>query len=180
GGAAPWSADLRLVGVGDAARALPPEDAKVTARGNRVELTRGDVTEWYVNGPLGLEQGFTLAARPATLAQAREIVIDVAVGGGLVPFAAGVDAIDLRDAKGNTALRVRDVFATDAAGKTLPAHLRLAERTLRLSVDDRGATYPIVIDPMYASDGDLVALDGAPSSHLGRAVAVDGDTAILG
>jgi hypothetical protein len=34
------------------------------ASGNRVEYHRGALTEWYVNGPLGLEQGFTLAQPP--------------------------------------------------------------------------------------------------------------------
>ena len=32
---------------------------------NRVEYRRpGGVVEWYINGPLGLEQGFDLAAPP--------------------------------------------------------------------------------------------------------------------
>src|ERR1700733_3564221 len=31
---------------------------------NRVEYRRGSLTEWYLNGPFGLEQGFTLTARP--------------------------------------------------------------------------------------------------------------------
>ena len=32
---------------------------------NRVVYRHGSLEEWYVNGPLGLEQGFTLGARPA-------------------------------------------------------------------------------------------------------------------
>jgi hypothetical protein len=34
------------------------------ARTNRVEYKRGALTEWYINGPPGLEQGFTLAKPP--------------------------------------------------------------------------------------------------------------------
>ena len=33
--------------------------------GARVEYRRDGLTEWYINGPRGLEQGFTLAAPPA-------------------------------------------------------------------------------------------------------------------
>ena len=40
------------------------EAAEPRAEANRVEYRRGEVTEWYVNGPLGLEQGFTLARAP--------------------------------------------------------------------------------------------------------------------
>ena len=34
------------------------------ATANRVEYRRGALTEWYVNGPLGLEQGLTLERAP--------------------------------------------------------------------------------------------------------------------
>jgi trimeric autotransporter adhesin len=37
------------------------------ASGNRVVYRHGSVAEWYVNGLLGLEQGFTIAARPGGL-----------------------------------------------------------------------------------------------------------------
>ena len=54
---------LRSIGYGDELR--PVAAAAPTATKNRVEYRRGGLTEWYVNGPLGLEQGFTLAAPPA-------------------------------------------------------------------------------------------------------------------
>jgi hypothetical protein len=34
------------------------------AQGNRVVYRRGALSEWYANGPLGLEQGFTLSRPP--------------------------------------------------------------------------------------------------------------------
>jgi hypothetical protein len=34
------------------------------ARANRVSYRRGSLREWYANGPLGVEQGFDVAARP--------------------------------------------------------------------------------------------------------------------
>lgn len=39
--------------------------SRPSSAGNRVTYRRGGLTEWYRNGPLGLEQGFTLARRPA-------------------------------------------------------------------------------------------------------------------
>jgi hypothetical protein len=41
------------------------EPAQPHARGNRVEFDRGALTEWYVNRPAGMEQGFTLSRAPA-------------------------------------------------------------------------------------------------------------------
>ena len=38
------------------------------AHANRVTYTHGRVTEWYANGPLGLEQGFDVRTPPATTA----------------------------------------------------------------------------------------------------------------
>src|SRR5207244_2621193 len=49
---------LRAVGYGSSLRglnAVPP-----TVSGNRVAYRRAWLTEWYANGPLGLEQGFAV------------------------------------------------------------------------------------------------------------------------
>ncbi len=47
---------LRLLGYGS---------ASPRAHANRVTYQHGPVTEWYSNGPLGLEQGFDVQARAA-------------------------------------------------------------------------------------------------------------------
>ncbi len=57
---------LSLVGYGYEGRMQQPVAGEPTAAGQRVEIVRGPVTEWYVNRPTGLEQGFTLAERPAS------------------------------------------------------------------------------------------------------------------
>ena len=41
------------------------------ASANRVTYARGPISEWYVNGPLGLEQGFTIAVRRLASARRR-------------------------------------------------------------------------------------------------------------
>jgi hypothetical protein len=43
--------------------------------GNRVSYDRGVIEEWYVNGPLGLEQGFTVKQ-----AVGPEVVLDLGFG----------------------------------------------------------------------------------------------------
>jgi len=52
-----------LVGGGDASTAVTGNDP--VPSDNRVEVDHGAVTEWYVNGPFGLQQGFTVEGAPA-------------------------------------------------------------------------------------------------------------------
>ncbi|MBI4574001.1 MAG: hypothetical protein HY713_12045 [candidate division NC10 bacterium] len=61
-GPARWHLALTSVGYGDSLHPAAP--AIPQAMANRVEYRRGSLTEWYLNGPLGLEQGFTLATPP--------------------------------------------------------------------------------------------------------------------
>ena len=56
---------LRLSGYGYGGSLRGLAAVAPTASANRVLYRHGSLSEWYANGPLGLEQGFTLAARPA-------------------------------------------------------------------------------------------------------------------
>src|SRR5579884_600040 len=55
---------LTLRAWGHGARLRPLGAVAPRARANEVVYQRGGLAEWYANGPLGLEQGFTVAARP--------------------------------------------------------------------------------------------------------------------
>ena len=54
-----------LVALGRGQRLAPVRAAQPVAADGEVRYDRGTLAEWYRNGPLGLEQGFTLAAPPA-------------------------------------------------------------------------------------------------------------------
>ena len=62
-----WEWGLSLVGYGRGERVLAVETARLSPDENRIEYDRGPVSEWYVNGPRGLKQGFTLAGPPELL-----------------------------------------------------------------------------------------------------------------
>jgi hypothetical protein len=147
--------------------------AMPTASGNRVSYRRSGVTEWYVNGPAGLEQGFTLAG-PQTLS--------LRVSGTLVPNQRGQAIEFTRGTHGAVVLRYSGLTAFDAGGRTLPARLEFTGRTLTLRVDDRGARYPLTIDPMIQQGPALVPSDGTGSGDFGWSVALssDGNTALIG
>lgn len=59
--------DLRLAfsGIGRAGRLRAPTSAKAEIEGARILYRHGPgLTQWFINSPLGLEQGFTLEHRP--------------------------------------------------------------------------------------------------------------------
>lgn len=80
---------------------------------------------------------------------------------------------------GQETLRYRSLEAVDATGRALPAWLQLDEQTRRLRVDDTSARYPVTIDP-FVERATLTASDGSGQDHLGLAVAVSGDTIVVG
>ena len=139
---------------------------------------RGGVQEWYANGPLGLEQGFTLPRRPS------------GGGGGPLTLALGLPAgTRARVADGELVLgrsgraRVRysGLVAVDARGRSLRAWLHTRMGLLLVRVDDRGARYPVRVDP-FVQAAKLTAKFGAVGDQLGfsSAVSRDGQTVVAG
>jgi hypothetical protein len=171
-----WSLALERYGRGT--RETPLPQATPTAFANRVEYRRGPVTEWYVNGPIGLEQGFTLARPPA--GAAGEVSLALVSSGDFTPRLDDDErGVTLVDREGRPGLRYAGLTAFDAEGRELPARLDIEANVLRLSVDDRGAQYPITVDPIIER-ARLLASDSAPNAMFGFAVAISGDTIVVG
>ncbi|MGO9754539.1 MAG: FG-GAP repeat protein [Solirubrobacteraceae bacterium] len=49
-----------------------------------------------------------------------------------------------------------------------------------VEVDDRDARYPVRVDPLLAQSGELISSDGTAGGGFGGAVAVSGDTVVVG
>src|SRR5262249_44351760 len=140
--------------------------------GNRVSYRRGNVTEWYVKGPLGLEQGFTFAKRTGS----PRLTVTQTLGGDLTPRQHG-QAIEF----GN-GLRDSGLHADDAHGRKLPARMSLSGRTLVLRVDAGNARYPVTIDPLFVVQQKLAPDNANLNAHFGKTLALsaDGNTALIG
>ncbi|MFO0695322.1 MAG: hypothetical protein U0230_17295 [Polyangiales bacterium] len=174
------SAVLRLRSVGrDHAEAVAAPTSTRTER-NAIRMLRDDLVEWYLNGPLGLEQGFELSERPAG-----EGALHVAVGvEGLVPTLAE-GYVSLRDAAGHEKLRYSDLFAYDAEGDDVPARLAVVDGSIVLEVDDRDARYPLVIDPLITSqqarvDNPEAAKSGQYGATMASALAASVSWVVVG
>ena len=171
---------LQTSGYGYGDTLFPVSAAAPEATSNMVEYQRGGMTEWYANGPLGLEQGFTLA-KPPGKPNGQPLTLALALSGDLV---AGLEpsrtALALTGNAGRAALRYSGLTARDATGRELPSWLELrGQRLLLLRVDDRGARYPLVVDP-WMQQAELTASDGAFADEFGLSVAVSGNTAVVG
>ncbi|MDQ2737398.1 MAG: FG-GAP repeat protein [Actinomycetota bacterium] len=128
---------MHATAISTATGNIPVTVAQPIIAGSRVEYRRDGLTEWYVNGPHGLEQGFTVAALPTEAAQ---FTLALAVTGD-VPTQTD-SGLMIGD------LRYRDLAATDAAGAILPAHLDLADGAIQIVVDATGAQWPVTVDPL--------------------------------
>ena len=178
-----WRLGLRTEALGREGRTAAVPDAAPTVDGCRVEYRRGALVEWYENGPLGLEQGFTVEAESAGPASSTELEIRIAVdgdwdgrlapGGGAIAFTAREEAVTLRYEK---------LRAWDAKGTALPALMDWAEGRIVLRVEATEARYPVTIDPLLVVEqAQLLAVGPpAPGEDLGTSVAIDGDLAVVG
>ena len=155
------------------------QPARLQATKNRVEYRRGALSEWYVNGPLGLEQGFTLAKPPAQR-NSRPLTLSLTLSGTLQPsLAPGASGLSLALEGRQVSLRYGGLIAWDASGRQLPASLVLEGKTLLVHIEDTGARYPLTIDPLF-EHAKLTASDSLAGDLLGFSVAVDGDTVVVG
>jgi hypothetical protein len=171
-GRAAVSIAVSAYGYASSLKRVGPAAARVSA--NRVSYARPGLREWYANGPLGLEQGFDVAARPND--GTGPLTIALALSGTLRPRSAG-DSV-LLTGKG-TALRYGGLVATDASGRRLRSWLSLVAGRLLIHVNDRGARYPLRIDPLV-QQAELTASGGEPEDYMGWSVAISGDTIVVG
>ncbi|HEY3829234.1 MAG TPA: FG-GAP repeat protein [Solirubrobacteraceae bacterium] len=165
-GSTRFAISLKAFGRGSALGAIAVSSPVASA--NRVSYAHGSLSEWWANGPLGLEQGFDIARRPAG---AGALTLALAV-----PRSARLERGALSLPGG---LRYTGVHATDAGGRTLPAWLQMRDGRVLLRVDDRGARYPLRVDP-FVQQAELTSADAGAEDDLGDSVAVSGDTAVVG
>ncbi len=165
--------------VGRAGRLQPLATAAPQAHADRVTYARGaGVSEWYTAGPLGVEQGFTLSRRPAGRSGAATLALALAGS----PARIAGHRVEFLARSGRVALRYGGLVASDARGRRLAARLSLSGSRLLVRVADRGARYPLRIDPFIQQGSKLTASDETGSGGFGSSVAVSGDgsTVLIG
>ena len=176
-GAWEWGLDLVRFGAAGHECAVDHADC-ADADGSRLSRTRAaGLVEWYENGAAGLEHGFTVTETPE--------------GDGLLSFVLAIrgslaaepesDGLGARfvDERLGAVLAYRGLAAFDADGRSLPAGIEVAGGDVTIRVDARGARAPIVVDPIL-QQVYLKASNTNIADYFGHAVAISGDTAVIG
>jgi hypothetical protein len=141
-----WSFTWSLTAWGREDRLESVSATRPFSDAHRVEYRRPGFVEWYDNTEQGLEQGFTVAAAPEGEGH---LCFEGRLGGDLeAALQDDGQAIAFLDEGSARVLQYSKLVAWDATGRELPGQMALADGAIRLSVDDTGAEYPIVVDPL--------------------------------
>jgi hypothetical protein len=170
-----WGLSLQGYGYGDALN--PLHAVAPHAKQNLVEFKRGPLTEWYANGPMGLEQGFTIAKRPGR-SNGQPLTLAMAFSSDLSVKTVDDKGFTLNQS-GKPQLSYGAIAAWDADGQELNAWVDVREKKVLLRVQDANAHYPIFIDPTIKRV-ELTSSEGQNDEELGWNVAISGNTIAVG
>ncbi len=171
---------LRFAGMGYGDLLATVYATAPTAARNRVSFRRDGYTEWYANGPLGLEQGFTIERRPhGTASRPLTLAIDVS-GNAHVSLGPHGGAAYLRH--GRDLLRYTGLSVTDANGRALRSWFAMRAGGILLEVDADRAAYPLRVDPLVQQGSKLTGTAKVWRGDVGVSVALstNGNTALVG
>lgn len=172
------SLSLQRLGYGAALQPVAPG----TVSGDRqtINIAREGVQEWYINGPDGLEHGFTLAEPPGAPQQGVPLRLALQVSAGWRAMASeDGQQVRLRSAGGQV-VEYSKLVVRDRRERHIPARLTVADEQVVIEVEDSAAAYPLTIDPLFSLQQKLQAADGASWDYFGNAVALSGDTLVVG
>ena len=173
------SLSLHGIGYGEALQAVGP--GEVYADKQTINLRRySGLREWYVNGPDGLEQGFTLSEPPGVRQSGAPLRLALQVSAGWRAVADEDGKLVTLRGPHDEAVEYGKLVVRDSLGRNIPARLTVAEERVVIEAEDGDAAYPLTIDPLFVLQQKLTAADGAANDCLGYAVALDGDTALVG
>jgi len=168
-----WNLKLTLAGIGRENDTLsPPLDNSPAVTGPRIEYRRGAVTEWYENRPEGLEQGFEVKEKAGGEGN---LSLLVRFEGTARPrLSRDARTIDFLADGRVSVLHYGTLKAFDAEKNPLAGRFELAGDTIRMVIDDAGAVYPILVDPLlvspvWSAEGDQ------DSAQFGLSVGTAGD-----
>ncbi len=162
---------MHLAGMGRGSGISPfARTAEISFTDNRVELRHEGISEWYVNGPEGLEQGFTVFQRPAGTGP---LTLSLSVLGAETRLQGEKILLVTRSGR---KLEYGKLYVSDARGRGIDASMApSAEGMIRITVQDMLAEYPLVIDPLISSPADAMVESNQEGAMMGHSVSGAGD-----
>ncbi|HEX5313796.1 MAG TPA: hypothetical protein VFX38_02675 [Gammaproteobacteria bacterium] len=180
---------LHLAAFGRGARLAPVAAVNPVIEANRVSYRHGNLSEWWRVLPMGFEQGFTIAHRPAGDGDL-VLALTSRRPGAFITRHSRADgnpvrtspSIPLRSEGGKELawgkLRYGHLVVTDAKGKVVPATLKTSGDRILIAVNDARAAYPLTVDPLIWLEQQVTG--SGDNNSFGYSLAVDGTTALFG
>lgn len=125
----------------------------------------GGITEWFINGAGGLQQGWILTQRVEG--------IPLRVRGRLKPV------VSRHSVSFEHQLTYSGLKAWDAEGREVATWFEPTAEGFTVKYDDTSAVYPVTIDPI-ASAAYAKASNTGNGDNFGKTVAISGDTIVIG
>jgi hypothetical protein len=179
---ADWQLGLTLKDYGYGKRMVPIYPGLVEASANRVEVARQSaIVEWFVNSARGIEHGLNITAAPSQEKADGPLRLRFEVTGDLQATVNGDGrGASFTSAGGNIVMGYSKLLTQDASGRALWSRMKLEGSDLVIEVEDSGAEYPLVIDPLLTQQQKLVASDGSFVTNFGWSIAISNDTVVVG
>ncbi len=157
-------------GCGQAASIGWLDNVSVHNEGNRVELRREGITEWFINRPAGLEHGFNI---PERLVGEGELRLSMQVSEASANLQG--DHVVFSCPSGRN-LEYGELHVEDANGVTVLATFEVPDPgSVDIIMRDRDATYPLTVDPLLTGVVDALIESNQAYARLGYSVSGAGD-----
>ncbi len=169
-GLAGLSRAQRVDGLDQAAKKGWLDNVSVHSEGNRVELRRDGITEWFVNDAKGLEHGFVIPERLEGEDALRLAMTVTAATAELQD-----DHVIFSTPSGRN-LKYDTLHVEDARGKSIPASFEVPDAgTVVLLISDLEAHYPLTVDPLLTATADRTIESNQYYARLATSVSDAGD-----
>ena len=185
-----WMAALRFESLSDGAQTIVAGGELPEYDGNDVTIAHDTLTEWYKNTHRGLKHGFTLHRAPGTAEGDGDPAALIAKGELRVELSIATDLVgEVRD--GGRAIRFqrpdraegfwyRELCASDATGRDLPARMEVSPGQIAIVIDATDARYPIEIDPLVMTLAQTINTNNEPLAGTSVAINRAGNLLAIG
>ena len=154
------------------------EVSRVRTEANRAVYDYGSLSEWYVNGPAGLEQGFTVYHQAR--AGSGWLTLVLGVSGNARPAVASNGQVLWFSSAGHRTVRYGDLVGVDRRGHVLPSSMQVHGNFVYFPMNTYAARYPVRIDPLIETKTLLTAQGSGDAERVAVATSADGKTALVG
>ena len=162
-----WELKMKLL-----PKKMEENGVRISNLKNKIEIERGNLSEWYINEENGLEQGFTVY-KPLNEGILQKI--DIEISGNLLPkISEDGQAITFYNKNNLNVLHYGNLIVKDSSGEILFSYFEGFAGGISIVFNAERAIYPITVDPVltgpvWTGSGDT------DNAEYGSSVSTAGD-----